>query len=87
MVIKKGLDFPGGILKTIKIVKYFIYSYTWQTGERKPGSGCATDIYRGKGMVDLYEYTLQQPETWCLTHVSEITKEEYDIAKANGLIG
>jgi hypothetical protein len=68
-------------------MKYYIYSYTWKT-PRMSNPSVATGVSStSTGIVGFYEYVVKQPEDWCLTHVAEITKDEYDIAERNGIIG
>ena len=67
-------------------MKYFIYSFIW----KRPGgqfNSSGTSLFAGESVVDLYEFNIKQPEEWVITHCQEITKEEYDRADENGIIG
>ncbi len=67
--------------------QYYVVSYLWQTPKcPRLNSGTAL-IETTKGIVGVYERCIGQPESWCLTHVCEITKSEYDQAKRDGHIG
>lgn len=68
-------------------MKYYIYSYMW-TNPQMSQPSFATDVYSGSnGMVGLYEDLIKQSVDICLTHVAEITEEEYDQARSSGIIG
>ena len=66
--------------------KYFIYTYIWKRslGEH---SSYAMGYGGFKNIIMLYEFVAKQPEYWALTHVAEITKEEYNMVKERGHIG
>jgi hypothetical protein len=67
-------------------MKYYVYSFIWKAkGSSTWNSG--TDLFEGNSAVELYENTVQQPETWCITSFAEITKAEYDMGCAKGIIG
>lgn len=67
-------------------MKYFVYNFLWKNkGYGFDNSG--TGIFAGKSIIDLYYHNISQPEEWVLTHVAEITKEEYDRAEEDGVIG
>lgn len=66
-------------------MKFYIYSYMW-TNPQMSQPSFATGVHSG-GMVGLYEHLIEQPEDICLTHVAEITEEEYDRALRSGIIG
>ena len=64
-------------------MKYYFFSYIWErvkTGDR--GFGMDLKSF-SNGMTGLYEHISKRPigEHWCLTHVAEVTKEEYEKAK------
>jgi len=68
-------------------MKYYLYSYTWKTPQMSAPSYGTGASSHATGIVGLYEYIVQQPEDWCLTHVVEITAAEYEVAQRNGIIG
>tara|TARA_R110000772_G_scaffold95483_1_gene193814 strand:- start:107 stop:415 length:309 start_codon:yes stop_codon:yes gene_type:complete len=74
-------------IKKPEIMKHYIYSYTWlhtPSMKRRVGAGVSS---HSRGMVGLYEYVLSQKEDWSLTHVAEISEEDYDRAQRGGRIG
>ena len=59
----------------------------WKTPQHTiPGFGTGL-VETENGIVGVYEHVINQPEKWCLTHVHELTKCEYDNAKKAGIIG
>ncbi len=69
-----------------KPMRYFIFSFLWKTPQMGDWN-CGDDLFAGNGIPALYEHAHAQPEKWCVTNVSEISKEEYDAAEARGIIG
>lgn len=68
-------------------MKYFVYSFLWRNRADDSFKNCSTFLFEGKSVIDLYEHAVKQPEYWCITSVTEITKEEYESAISNGKIG
>lgn len=67
-------------------MKYYVYSFIWKTkGSSTWNAG--TRLFEGNSVVELYESSVQQPETWCITSFAEITKAEYEMGYAKGIIG
>lgn len=67
-------------------MKYYVYSFIWKTkGSSNWDAG--TGFFEGNNVVELFEHTAQQPETWAITSFAEITKHEYDIGTERGIIG
>ena len=50
----------------------------WNTG---------TGLQECKDVIEFFETVSTQPERWVVTSLVEITKEQYDIGKARGIIG
>lgn len=69
------------------MIRYYVISYLWQTPKHdRPSFGTGL-IRTDEGITGVYEHIIGQPEKWCLTHVAEITREEYEKAKTRGIIG
>lgn len=67
-------------------MKYYVYSFTWKyTGSSTLNA--STGFFEGNNVVELFEHSVQQPESWAITSFAEITKQEYDDGNARGIIG
>lgn len=67
-------------------MKYYIYSFNWRAnGHSTINAGRGRGEFRD--IVELYEHVAAQPENICITHVAEITEEQYNRVKENGIIG
>lgn len=44
-------------------------------------------VFKCDNITELYEMAIGQPEDWCLTHVAQITSDEYVMATKHGIIG
>ena len=69
-------------------MKYYIYSamcYNKSLSSVRPMY--YNGVFKGDSIIELYEMAATQLEDWCLTHVAQITKEEYYTAKDHGIIG
>jgi hypothetical protein len=67
-------------------MKYYVYSFIWKIkGSSTWNAG--TGFFEANSVVELFEMTVKQPETWAITSFSEITKQEYDLGKSRGIIG
>lgn len=70
-------------------MKYYLISYNWRRkGDTLFNAG--NGFISAENMLDLYE-TFYEDEyygyTKCLTHVAEISEEEYTQALKNGILG
>jgi len=67
-------------------MKYYVYSFIWKAKDSSAWNA-GTRLFEGNSVVELYENTVQQPEKWCITSFAEITKAEYEMGYAKGIIG
>ena len=67
-------------------MKYYVYSFIWKAKDSSTWNA-GTRLFEGNSVVELYENTVQQPEKWCITSFAEITKTEYEMGYAKGIIG
>jgi hypothetical protein len=67
-------------------MKYYVYSFIWKAKDSSTWNA-GTRLFEGNSVVELYENTVQQPEKWCITSFAEITKAEYEMGYAKGIIG
>ncbi len=68
------------------MMKYYVYSFIWKSkGSSTWDAG--TGLFKAKSVVELYEHTAKQPETWCIASFAEITKAEYKAGVDRGILG
>lgn len=70
-------------------MKYFIYFYMWKRKGDAFFSNAGNSLFKTDGgIVELYESVAAEDDyVAVITHVAEITKEEYARAEANGHLG
>lgn len=67
-------------------MKYYIYCYLWKdnSGAIQFATGCYGPT---RGISGMYEHVARQSGSYCLTSVHEISENEFNKVKKNGIIG
>jgi hypothetical protein len=63
-------------------MKYFVYNFIWKR-KGHDNLNFSDGMLEAESILEIYKFAAKQEEYWCLTSISEITKEEYKREKDN----